>query len=131
MTIRAIDHVNIATEHLEDTRAFFVDVLGLDEGERPPFASVGYWLYAGGRPIVHLQRSEGAVGPSAGSALNHFSFGVTDLDVLIDRLEQRGVSFRVAYVGGTTVRQVFLQDPNGVQLELTERMDIAPGPGQA
>jgi catechol 2,3-dioxygenase-like lactoylglutathione lyase family enzyme len=57
MTISMIDHVNIVTERLEETRAFFVDVLGLTVGPRPPFAVEGYWLYVGAKPIVHMQRA--------------------------------------------------------------------------
>jgi catechol 2,3-dioxygenase-like lactoylglutathione lyase family enzyme len=121
MTIRTIDHINIATERLEETRAFFVDVLGLVEGYRPEFDFPGYWLYAGDRAIVHMQQSRGAVGPSAASALNHFAFDVADFDAMVARLEQHGVAYRAVTVPGTAIRQAFLQDPNGVRLELNHR----------
>ena len=77
--IRLIDHVNIATPDLKTTRDFFVDVLGLEEGARPDFGLPGYWLYAGGRAIVHLQLANGRVVPSQQSALNHSAFEVADL----------------------------------------------------
>ena len=67
--IRLIDHVNIATEKLQETRDFFVEVLGLEEGWRPEaFGFQGHWLYAGGRPIVHLQQAKGPVVTSRESA---------------------------------------------------------------
>jgi len=56
-----IDHVTIATDDLETTVAFYRDVLGLVVGPRPAFPFAGAWLYANGRPIVHL-RAPGAEG---------------------------------------------------------------------
>ncbi len=37
MAISSLDHINIRTAELEQTRAFFREVLGLTEGWRPPF----------------------------------------------------------------------------------------------
>lgn len=120
MTIRAVDHINIATTRLEESRAFYVEVLGLTEGARPPFAVAGHWLYAGDRPVVHMQQAPSAVGPSHLSALNHAAFRVADLDALLARLKVHGVAYEVFNVPGGEVRQAFCQDPNGVRLELSE-----------
>ena len=123
MSIRLVDHINIATPRLEETRAFFVDVLGLTEGYRPDFAFPGYWLYAGERAVVHLQVSDGPVGPSRSSALNHFAFDVADLDALAARLDAHGVAYRAVTVPGTEIRQAFFEDPNGVRVELNQSPD--------
>lgn len=120
MTIRGIDHINIATTKLEETRAFYVDVLGLTVGERPDFDFPGYWLYAGGFPIVHMQLSPREVGSSTLSGLNHAAFQVADFDALIARLEAAGVRYTKVLVPGTQIRQAFFMDPNGVRLELNE-----------
>src|SRR4051812_673459 len=121
MSVRVVDHINIATEKLQETRDFFVDVLGLQEGFRPPFDFPGYWLYAGERAIVHMQTADRAVRPSKESALNHFAFEVDDLDSLLARLDQHGVRYRAVDVPGTKIRQAFLEDPNGVRVELNYR----------
>jgi catechol 2,3-dioxygenase-like lactoylglutathione lyase family enzyme len=121
MSIRLVDHINIATPKLKETRDFFVEVLGLREGWRPPFEFEGYWLYAGERPVVHMQVANGPVGPSSASALNHFAFDVDDLDTLLARLDAHGVPYRAVDVPATRTRQAFLQDPNGVRLELNYR----------
>ena len=120
MTIRAVDHINIATQKLQETRDFFVEVLGLTEGYRPPFDFPGYWLYAGESPVVHMQAAPDAVSASKLSALNHFAFAVSDLDALIAKLDAHGVHYRVVTVPGTSFRQAFLDDPNGVRVELNE-----------
>ena len=120
MSITLVDHVNIVTERLEETRAFFVDVLGLTIGPRPPFAVEGYWLYAGPRPIVHMQSAPGPVCQSEASALNHFAFATDDFDAMIQRLLRHAVTHRIVVVPNTTARQVFFHDPNGVRVEITE-----------
>lgn len=117
MTIRLVHHLNIATTQLEATRDFYVDVLGLTEGARPPFSSKGYWLYAGDVPVVHMQVSPIPVTGTAASALNHAAFLVEDMDLLLARLDAHGVPYRLTKVPGTEIRQAFFLDPNGVQLE--------------
>jgi len=124
MTIRAIDHINIATTKLAETRAFYIDVLGLTEGDRPPFDFEGHWLYAGGFPIVHMQLSPREVTSSTLSGLNHAAFQVADFDALIGRLEAAGVRYTQVLVPGTTIRQAFFFDPNGVRLELNEARHV-------
>jgi catechol 2,3-dioxygenase-like lactoylglutathione lyase family enzyme len=123
--IRVIDHVNIATPDLDGTRDFFVGALGLEEGPRPDFGFPGYWLYAGGRAIVHLQLARGPVGPSKDSALNHAAFEVEDLGPVIARLEAHGVAYQSFAPPGGEVRQLFLEDPNGVFVEVNSPNPLA------
>ena len=47
-----LDHATLRTHDLEGTRSFFEKVLGLETGYRPAFSFPGYWLYAGGEPVV-------------------------------------------------------------------------------
>lgn len=121
MTIRLVDHINIATEKLEETKAFFVEVMGLKEGYRPDFSFPGYWLYAGERAIVHMQTSTGPVTSSHQSALNHFAFDVSELAPILKRLDERGVAYRAVTVPGTRIEQAFFDDPNGVRVELNHK----------
>jgi catechol 2,3-dioxygenase-like lactoylglutathione lyase family enzyme len=117
--IRLIDHINIATENLGKTRDFFVEVLGFEDGPRPDFGVQGHWLYAGGRAIIHLQLAPEPVVSSRGSALNHAAFEVGDIDAMAARLDQHGIAYRMIQVPGSPVRQIFLEDPNGVLVELS------------
>jgi catechol 2,3-dioxygenase-like lactoylglutathione lyase family enzyme len=132
MTIRGIDHINIGTNRLEETRAFFRDVLGLSEGWRPDFPFGGAWLYAGDGPIVHLVELAEAKKPSAEAALDHFAFRIDDYDGTVRRLEAAGVAFRSIDIPGTPIRQLFIRDLNGVNIELNYREPVAAaGAGQA
>ena len=56
MRVHALDHYNLraARPLLDRLRDFYCDVVGLTVGERPPFRRFGYWLYAGGRPVLLL-----------------------------------------------------------------------------
>ncbi|HEX3915701.1 MAG TPA: VOC family protein [Caulobacteraceae bacterium] len=122
MTIGGIDHINIGTERLEETRAFFRDVLGLKEGYRPNFAFGGAWLYAGERAVVHLVDLPEGRRPSSEAALDHFAFTIDDWDDAVARLTTGGSQFRIADVPGAAIRQIFVCDPNGVNIELNYRV---------
>jgi glyoxylase I family protein len=113
-----LDHINIAGSAplIERCRAFYVGVLGLRDGDRPPFRSRGYWLYAGERPVVHLLVRD--VEPKSGAALDHFAFRCTGLEAMTTRLEQHAVTFTVDRVPATGRTQLFLTDPAGVGIEL-------------
>jgi catechol 2,3-dioxygenase-like lactoylglutathione lyase family enzyme len=121
MTIRAVDHINIGTHKLDETVAFFRDVLGLEVGWRPDFPFGGAWLYAGDKAVVHLVTLEAPKHPSSQAALDHFAFSIDDYDGAKARLEAKGVRHRAVDIPGTPIRQIFLRDPNGVNIELNYR----------
>jgi len=121
MAIRGIDHINIGTTRLDETKAFFCDVLGLTEGWRPDFPFGGAWLYAGDGAVVHLVALDAAKRPSNDAALDHFAFRIDDYDDVVRRLEKAGVSFRPIDIPNTPIRQIFIRDLNGVNIELNYR----------
>jgi catechol 2,3-dioxygenase-like lactoylglutathione lyase family enzyme len=121
MAIRGIDHINIGTHRLEDTRAFFRGVLGLVEGWRPDFPFGGAWLYAGDGAVVHLVEIDAPRGPSAQASLDHFAFRIDDYDDMVRRLDAAGVAWRPIDIPGTPIRQIFIRDLNGVNIELNYR----------
>lgn len=118
MTIRGINHINIGTDRIEETRAFFRDALGLSEGWRPNFGVPGAWLYAGDVAVVHLVELKRGKRPSDEAALDHFAFEIDDYDGALDRIRKAGVEHRAVEVPGAPIRQIFLRDPNGVNIEL-------------
>lgn len=130
MTVQALDHVNIrvAAADLPRLRDFYRDVLGLTVGWRPPFASHGYWLYAGDRPIVHLvQRTESELDrPYAEGTVDHFAFRCSDLEGVLGRLALSGTPFTRSQVPGTQITQILCLDPIGLRVELSFD-DLRPG----
>ena len=130
MTLHALDHCAIRTRRLEETRRFYVEALGLEVGPRPPMALPGYWLYAAGRPIVHLmeigahyesdvfgQPMHDLRGPE-GPGVDHLAFRVSGLCVLREQLAALGIPYRELAMPAADLHQVFVVDPNGVIAEL-------------
>jgi len=122
MTISTFAHLNLQLDRsqIDAVRDFYVEVLGLTEGYRPPFDSAGYWLYAGDAPIVHLVRSESGEPKRNGDTgvIDHLAFHCADLRAVRARLEAAGVPARTADVPETGQRQLFLHDPAGTRIEL-------------
>jgi catechol 2,3-dioxygenase-like lactoylglutathione lyase family enzyme len=111
-----LEHVNIHTAAYEETKDFFAEVVGLRAGPRPHFDFPGYWMYAGEQPVIHIS---GMIGGTGSGAINHVSFRATGFLETLETLERLALSYRVAEVPGTRDRQIFVQDPNGVTVELT------------
>jgi len=113
-----LDHINVVTDNLAETTAFFVDVVGLAPGFRPPFKFAGAWLY--GDPdtpaIVHLVErtpDDGGTGP-----LDHVAFKGDDIDDLQRRLDAHDLTYEVRVIPGTGDRQVFFVAPFGLKIEV-------------
>jgi catechol 2,3-dioxygenase-like lactoylglutathione lyase family enzyme len=124
MPVTTLQHVNIRCANAGRSRDFY-QLLGLTEGPRPPFASTGYWMYAGDEPIVHLVQKkpdEPVLGPGTG-ALDHVALGAVNLAAMREELNRRGIGFREAVVPRDGSVQLFVADPDGVTLELN-----FPGP---
>jgi len=119
MTVAALNHINIAAPRavIDRVRSFYIDVLGLVEGDRPPLASPGHWLYAGDEPIVHLSLRHSAAGDGAG-AIDHFALTCHGLAAMLEHLRGLGIAHRAVEVPGRTQVQIFLRDPAGVKVEL-------------
>lgn len=127
MAVLGFSHYNLRAPRalLEELRTFYTEVVGLSVGPRPPFANLGYWLYAGGRDVLHLSevRSETAPPGTAQSTFDHAAFSCEGREAFERRLKELGVAYRVAHVPQTGQLQLFLRDPagNGVELNFEER----------
>lgn len=118
MPLDQLQHVNIRCADLERSRDFYVHVLGLVDGDRPPFTSRGHWLYLGVVPVIHLVARTTPEAVTGGGAIHHIAFGGTDLDAVRARLTAGGVSYREEVVPRDGAVQLFVLDPDGIQIEL-------------
>ena len=51
----SLDHVTIITKNLEETKNFYINILGMEiDNNRPPFNFDGAWLSLNKRPVVHI-----------------------------------------------------------------------------
>jgi catechol 2,3-dioxygenase-like lactoylglutathione lyase family enzyme len=128
MRLEGLDHANVRLrpQDLPAALAFYRDLLGLAEGPRPAFDFPGAWLYAGGRPIVHLacrDTVEAPTGPSPSVSFEHIAFRARGLPEVRATLSARAIAFAEAPVPGFPLHQLFLTDPFGLRVELTFDMN--------
>ncbi len=120
MHIERLDHVNVQTHDLEATREFYVAMVGLSVGDRPPFNFPGYWLYDDRVAVIHLTGLTGDDPQFHGTgSVDHIAFRASGLAATRERLSDAGVTFEERIVPRTGELQIFLRDPNGVAIELT------------
>lgn len=128
MAVDALNHYAVRSADMERARDFYVQVLGLVQGERPAFPFPGYWLYCGEQAVVHIVGESadggldgylGAREPAAGAgALDHIAFSASGLEETRERLERLGVPYHERTVPLMGLRQLFISDPDGITLEL-------------
>ncbi len=116
--ITRMDHFTLVSDNLNATRQFYVEVLGLAEGPRPPFPVPGFWLYAGEHPVLHVVGVTQMPEPRRG-VLDHLAFRAEGLARTWLILERYGIRFSVVRApGAERTWQLFMQDPNGAEVEL-------------
>ena len=122
MGLARLDHYNIEVLDLEETVAFYCDVLGLRVGPRPPIERPGAWLYGDDdTALIHLLAPDGSAPvPQKVSTgcLHHIAIAATGKAQLRARLEAASVPFRSVLLPAANIVQFFLQDPNGINVEI-------------
>lgn len=133
----ALNHFSIRTVDLDACERFYCGLLGLKKGPRPPFPFPGLWLYAGETDrydyaAVHIigidrndpeglkkylgDRDETSLAGSG--AVDHVAFFATGLKETLERLQANGIEGRERTVPLLGLHQVFIDDPNGIVVEL-------------
>ena len=120
MSVGVLDHYNVSTRKLPETIKFYETVLGFVNGPRPPFAFPGAWLYSGDHPVLHLNDispTDREQRPDSG-VIDHVAFGSSGFEATKQHLAGMGIPFRVNQVPDSPRWQIFLKDPNNVEIEL-------------
>jgi catechol 2,3-dioxygenase-like lactoylglutathione lyase family enzyme len=114
-----LDHVTIRTADIDGTRAFFETVFDLTIGERPSaIQSIpGCWLYAEGKPIVHLIGSRGMGFERAAEAIDHVGFRLEGYVAFRARLDRLAIPYSTMDLTDIGERRLFLRAPGGPLLE--------------
>ncbi|MCS6890706.1 MAG: VOC family protein [Rhodovarius sp.] len=132
MSIQRLDHFSIRTADLAATEKFYTEALGLTVGPRPNFPFPGVWLYHNGIAVVHVVGVDpndssgliGYLGERSGAEaegtgrIDHIAFLCSDIEGMRQRFRDSGIPFRERRVPGMALDQIFLEDPNGVTIEL-------------
>lgn len=137
MSKLSLNHFSIRSLEIEKTTAFYTQLFGLTVGPRPEFPFPGVWLYNGkdndwANAVLHLiaidkndpnglKQYLGERDPSTlygSGAVDHIAFFAEGLEEKIALLRSLNVPFRERTVPAIQLHQVFLDDPNGVVVEL-------------
>jgi catechol 2,3-dioxygenase-like lactoylglutathione lyase family enzyme len=121
MAIDGMNHFTVLTADLDATRDFYVGILGLKEGYRPPLGFPGTWLYAGGQPVLHVVAGR-PLPPDPKGVLDHMAFSASDLAGTVGALRARDIQFDLRRQPDSGVWQLFCFDPSGARVE----MDFSP-----
>ncbi len=131
MAIERLDHYSIRTTDVETTRKFYTEVLGFEVGPRPNFPFPGVWLYQGGIAVVHVvgidpndtTGLQDYLGDRSGAdkgtgTIDHVAFLGRDFEAMRTHFQEAQVPFRERKVPNMDLMQIFVDDPNGVTIEL-------------
>lgn len=132
-----LNHFSIRSLDLVACERFYCGVLGMHVGPRPPFPFPGLWIYPEptedyARAAVHIigidrndpeglkqylgDRDEASL--KGTGTVDHVAFFATGLAAMRERLQAHGVALRERQVPLLGLHQVFVDDPNGVVVEL-------------
>lgn len=133
MPVERIEHFLVLTDDIEETKRFYCDVLGFAEGYRPELGFPGYWLYAGEVPCIHIGERDAYRGftkafdipfserASGTGPVDHVAFNATGFAETKARLDAAGIGYKQNTLSEIGLSQIFVEDPNGVTLELNFR----------
>jgi catechol 2,3-dioxygenase-like lactoylglutathione lyase family enzyme len=120
VSVGVLDHFNIRTRDLASTVRFYEEMLGLQNGPRPNFAFPGAWMYSEGKAVVHLVDIAATTEPQKpdSGVVHHVAFASRGFDGMKQHLKSKGMPFEARQVPGGDLWQIFVNDPNGVMIEL-------------
>ena len=123
--IKGIDHYNLRSDEkmIETLKDFYINVVGLSMGERPPFKSKGFWLNAEGKDVLHLSSTKNNEKKEhhVNSTFDHLAFSASDIKHYETILNENNISFTFREVPEIGTKQLFFKDPvgNGIELIFT------------
>ena len=122
-----LDHVNVQTTRLAETVAFYRDVLGLEQRDPPGLdPALVQWMHDDtGHALIHVSTVGSLLADGEGyreggktGAVHHVALNCWGHDAMVDTLERRGLPYRQNHVAVIDLKQIFVEDPNGVLIEL-------------
>ena len=122
MNILELNHVALHVADLDASLAFYRDQLELEPMARPAFDFPGAWLRLGPRQELHLIAGRQHPVQSQGRG-THFALQVESINEAEALLRRNGVAYRPRKRRPDGTWQIFVADPDGHWIELT---DLSP-----
>lgn len=137
MPLTELNHFLVLTKDIDASRRFYVEALGLRDAPRPWAPFPGAWLAIGERVCLHLAQADNDpdmlhhFGRSPGEplhgsgAVDHIAFFASDMAAFEQRLTALGIPYRHRSIPQSRLEQLFVEDPDGVTIELNFPVDVA------
>ncbi|SFK79841.1 Catechol 2,3-dioxygenase [Paenibacillus sp. 1_12] len=121
IVFEGIHHVSLVVRDLERSKAFYTEILGLKEMDRPPFDFEGAWFaIAGGSQQLHLIVHEGQTlrDGNIDSRDGHFALRVSSYEHTRKWLEEKGIHCDLRPHAKAGFPQIYVLDPDCNIIEL-------------
>lgn len=122
MEILDLNHVALHVQDVEVSCRFYTQILGLPQIPRPAFTFPGAWFSIGPVQQLHLigERIQPVVAEPRG---NHFAVRVRSIKAAEADLQSKNAKFSGPKQRPDGMWQIFIKDPDGHVVELTELPD--------
>ena len=123
--IKGINHYNLRADDqtMLTLKEFYINVVGLTLGQRPPFKSKGFWLNAEGKDVLHLSSTKNNEKKEhhVNATFDHLAFSASNLKYYEEILNENNIPFTFREVPEIGTKQLFFKDPvgNGIELIFT------------
>jgi len=118
-----LDHINMRVKDLQESIAFYTEVFGFAMKEDHRDEGDDAWAIVGSVGTAYIcmylhadkERFPGAL------QIMHFGLVIDDFDTILERLTAHGVDIGQGYIQWPRSRSVYIRDPSGHEIDLTER----------
>lgn len=111
----SLDHVNMTVKDLAESVAFYGELFGFTEKKDQ---SEDRSKIIGNDSIKLCMYEDPAL--EIGAGLNHFGFHVENFEDIVEKCESMGIPMPYGVVNWEKSRSVYIVDPNGYEVELSE-----------
>ena len=138
MTMEGLHHIGIYTKSVDESLAFYTEVLEFQKQWRGivdhPTGKLDVAIISTGDCVIELVRPAdlSVITPKAGP-IQHVALRVSHLEEHVEKLERRGIElhpekieFLPTLFNG--VKHIFLYGPSGERIELAEEYNVRSGP---
>lgn len=119
--IFSLNHASLIVSNLDRSMAFYGEILGLRQVDRPDLGFPGIWFQLGDQQIhlLELENPDPTTGrPEHGGRDRHVALNALALAPIQDALNKAGVIYTMSKSGR---RALFCRDPDGNAIEIIER----------
>jgi glyoxylase I family protein len=119
--ILSLHHASVIVSNIEASRAFYCDILGLQQIERPDLGFPGAWFQVGTQQIhlLELENPDPVKGrPEHGGRDRHIALNALSLAPVQDALTKASIVYTLSKSGR---KALFCRDPDGNAVEIIER----------